>query len=109
MTPRTGRNPAGRGGDSSGACVGAADAAAHDSQRGCPTMLRPGGTVASVLPTSSRAASLGCGEFGVEGFREMDTARQRLFRFDDERAAYRAASAIRDLNDSAVWDVKVVV
>jgi hypothetical protein len=72
-------------------------------------MRRPRGTVASGLPTSSWAASLGCGEFGVEGFREMDTARQRLFRFDDERAAYRAASAIRDLNDSAVWDVKVVV
>jgi hypothetical protein len=43
-----------------------------------------------------------------KGF-EIVTGRQRQFRFDDERAAYRAASAIRDLNDAAVWDVKVVV
>jgi hypothetical protein len=33
----------------------------------------------------------------------------RSFRFADQRTAYRAASAIRDLNDSAVWDVRVVV
>lgn len=39
----------------------------------------------------------------------MVTARMRSFRFDNERDAYRAASAIRDLNDAAVWDLRVVV
>jgi hypothetical protein len=39
----------------------------------------------------------------------MNSPRQRSFRFADERLAYRAASAIRDLNDAAVWDVRVVV
>jgi len=38
----------------------------------------------------------------------MDIARTRSFRFDDEKRAYRAASAIRDLNDSAVWELRVV-
>jgi hypothetical protein len=38
----------------------------------------------------------------------MESGRTRSFRFDDEKIAYRAASAIRDLNDSAVWEVRVV-
>lgn len=38
----------------------------------------------------------------------MDTVRMRSFRFDDDKHAYRAASAIRDLNDPAVWELQVV-